>query len=139
MTSEPAYLFVYGTLRRDAGHPSHGLLAQGAQLIGLARMTGRLYEVADYPGAVFSAGEGEQVVGELYRLLEPEVVLPALDDYEEAGEVYPQPREYRREWTTVEMENGIKVEAWCYLYNRPTAGLRRIPGGDWCGESQKDG
>ncbi len=132
MTSESPYLFVYGTLRQASDHSSHGLLEEGAQLIGPARLKGRLYEIDGYPGVVPADSEAEQVAGELYRLLEPAVVLAALDDYEEAGEGYPQPREYRRCRITVELENGTELVAWCYLYNRPTAGLRWIPGGDWC-------
>lgn len=132
MTSEPVYLFVYGTLRQTAGHPSHRLLADGAQLIGRARMKGRMYEIDGYPGAVPSASGNERVTGELYRLFEPAGALAALDDYEEAGEGYPQPREYRRCRITVELENGTELVAWCYLYNRPTAGLRLISSGDWC-------
>lgn len=132
MTGEPAYLFVYGTLRRDAWHHSHALLERAA-LIGKAHMQGRLYEIDGYPGAVPSSEAGEQVAGELYRLPEAEAVLAALDDYEEAGKKYPAPQEYLRCRVTVELEDGTAVTAWCYLYNRPTAGLRLIPGGDWCG------
>lgn len=133
MTSEPTYLFVYGTLRRDAGHPSHGLLAEGAELLGTAHIHGRLYEIDGYPGAVPADSEAEQVVGELYRLLKPAAVLAALDDYEEAGELYPEPREYKRCRVSVKLEGGEEMVAWCYLYNRPTAGLRLIAGGDWRG------
>ena len=133
MTSEPVYLFVYGTLRRGAGHPSHSLLTGGTELVGRGHMNGLLYEVDGYPGAVSSYVEGEYVVGEIYRLLEPEAVLAALDDYEEAGESYAEPREYRRDRVMVKLEDGKEMVAWCYLYNRPTAGLRLIPGGDWCG------
>lgn len=133
MSTEPVYLFVYGTLRRAAGHTAHGLLESAAKRSGRARMSGRLYEIDGYPGAVFSEAEGGQVVGELYRLMKPAVVLVTLDDYEETGEQYPPPQEYRRCRVTVEREGGTEVVAWCYLYNRPTAGLRLIPDGNWCG------
>jgi gamma-glutamylcyclotransferase (GGCT)/AIG2-like uncharacterized protein YtfP len=132
MTAETPYLFVYGTLRKAAGHPSHRLLEDGAQLVGLAHMKGRMFEIDGYPGVVPSDPSCGQVLGELYRLREPAVVLEALDDYEEAGENYPQPQEYLRCQVNVKLENGTEVVAWCYLYNRPTAGLRLIPGGNWC-------
>ena len=133
MTCETTLLFVYGTLRQGAGHSAHHLLKKGAKLVGRGHMRGRLYEINGYPGAVWSEAGDEQVIGELYQLLEADSLLATLDDYEEAGENYPEPREYRRFRVTVELENKTKVGAWCYLYNRPTAGLKLIASGDWCG------
>lgn len=133
MTCETTLLFVYGTLRQGAGHSAHCLLEKGTKLVGRGRMRGRLYEIDGYPGAVWSDSDDGQVVGELYRLLEADSLLATLDGYEEAGEDYPEPREYRRFRVTVELENKTKVGAWCYLYNRPTAGLKLIASGDWCG------
>jgi gamma-glutamylcyclotransferase (GGCT)/AIG2-like uncharacterized protein YtfP len=133
MTCETDLLFVYGTLRQGAGHPSHHLLEKGAKLIGRVRISGHLYEVKGYPGAVWSDTGNGQVVGELYQLLEADSLLATLDDYEEAGMNYPEPREYRCCRITVEREDKTKVIAWCYLYNRPTTGLRLIASGDWCG------
>jgi gamma-glutamylcyclotransferase (GGCT)/AIG2-like uncharacterized protein YtfP len=133
MIEESNFLFVYGTLREGAGHSAHRLLEKGAKLIGRAHMSGRLYEVDGYPGAVWSEAGDDQVVGELYQLLEADPLLATLDDYEEAGENYPEPREYQRCRVTVEREDKTKVDAWCYLYNRPTSGLKRITSGDWCG------
>jgi len=134
MTEETDLLFVYGTLRKDADHPSHCLLKKGAKLIGKACMIGRLYEINGYPGAVRSDSGEEQVGGELYQLIETDSLLARLDDYEETGGNYPEPQEYRRDLVTVEREDKTKVIAWCYLYNRSTAGLRLIASGVWCGE-----
>jgi gamma-glutamylcyclotransferase (GGCT)/AIG2-like uncharacterized protein YtfP len=134
MTEKLRFLFVYGTLRQGAGHSAHSLLENKAERIGQARMRGRLYEVDGYPGAVLADDGADRVIGELYRLLTPQAVLKALDDYEEAGEDYPEPREYRRCRVTVKQADGAELLAWCYLYNRPTVGLRLIESGDWCGE-----
>ncbi|OEU75677.1 MAG: hypothetical protein BA869_02845 [Desulfuromonadales bacterium C00003107] len=133
MIGETDLLFVYGTLRQGAGHPSHRLLEKGAKLVGRGHMRGQLYEVKGYPGAICSDRDDGQVVGELYRLLEADSLLATLDVYEEAGEDYPEPREYQRCRVTVEREDKTKVVAWCYLYNRPAVGLRLIASGDWCG------
>ncbi|APG28498.1 hypothetical protein A7E78_12000 [Syntrophotalea acetylenivorans] len=132
MTCETTLLFVYGTLRQGADHSAHQLLKREAKLIARGYMRGRLYEIDDYPGAVWSEAGNDQVVGELYQLLEADSLLETLDDYEEAGENYPEPREYKRCRVTVEREDKTKVVAWCYLYNRPTAGLRSVVSGDWC-------
>lgn len=132
MSDEPDLLFVYGTLRKDANHPSHRLLENGTTGIGRGHINGRLYEINGYPGAVRSDNGEEQVFGELYRLRKTDSLLARLDDYEEAGDKYPEPQEYRRDLVTVTREDKTKVIAWCYLYNRPTTGLRQVTSGDWC-------
>lgn len=132
MTRETTLLFVYGTLRQGADHPAHRLLEKRAKLIGRAHMNGRLYEIDGYPGAMLSDAGDEQIIGELYQLLETDSLLATLDDYEEAGEKHPEPREYLRCQVTVELEDKTRVIAWCYLYNRQTIGRKRITSGDWC-------
>ncbi|TYO97525.1 gamma-glutamylcyclotransferase (GGCT)/AIG2-like uncharacterized protein YtfP [Geothermobacter ehrlichii] len=124
-------LFVYGTLRRDAGHPMHRLLTELAVCLGPASWQGRLYRVADYPGAIPSVYPHERVIGEIWRLKEPERLLPLLDQYEECGPGFPEPTEYVRELHRVQGAAGRSLRAWVYVYNRPVAGLERIPSGDF--------
>jgi gamma-glutamylcyclotransferase (GGCT)/AIG2-like uncharacterized protein YtfP len=125
------YLFVYGTLRRACGHPLHRVLADHAREAGLARFAGRLYDLGAYPGAVPEPAAAPGVLGELYRLPEPEAVLPVLDRYEGCTDPPDAASEYRRERQRVVREDGTTVNAWIYLYNRPTASLRPIAGGDY--------
>lgn len=132
MTETTDYLFVYGTLRPACRHPAHRIFAAGAERIGCGWLQGRLYEVSGYPGAVLSDDPADRVAGELYRLTDPEALLARLDDYEEAAEHFPPPREYRRCRVAVHLADGRSVTAWVYLYNRPTANLSPIPGGDYC-------
>ena len=61
MGSEPhdvrktkAYLFVYGTLRRDTNSEMFQLLARQADFVGGANYQGKLYKIDDYPGVVAS-------------------------------------------------------------------------------------
>lgn len=123
------YLFVYGTLRRDLGGRAHGLLARSAEFAGDATFRGRLYLVDDYPGAVPSDDLADKVFGEVYRLLEPGTVLAGLDAYEGCGPGAPSPTEYVRRRGCLWLWTGREAEAWIYLYNRATAGLRRIGSG----------
>ncbi len=119
------YLFVYGLLRSDVGGPRQARLAQTARLIGQATWQGRLYRVAEFPGAVASDDEGEQVVGELYELgAGAEALLAELDAYEEV------PEDYVRVRSAVACA-GRGFEAWVYVWNRPTDGLGRIESGDF--------
>ena len=125
------YLFVYGTLRQNANHPMHQQLATHARFVAMARLQACLYQVSYYPGAVPSNNVANQVLGELYQLLQPEQLLPLLDNYEECGPGFAEPQEYRRELQQVMLESGASVIAWVYVYNRDTSGLQQIPSGDF--------
>lgn len=122
--SSPHYLFVYGLLRNDVGGPMQPVLAAAARLVGPASWRGRLYRVAEFPGAVPS-DEDEFVVGELYELASDEL-LAALDAYEEV------PDDYLRVRSTVTCA-GREFTAWVYVWNRSTDGLTHIASGDFAG------
>jgi gamma-glutamylcyclotransferase (GGCT)/AIG2-like uncharacterized protein YtfP len=125
------YLFVYGTLRQGVGHPMNQQLVAHARFVSMARYQARLYQLSYYPAAVPSASADDQVVGELYQLLQPELLLPVLDQYEECGEGFAKPHEYWRELQQVTLENGTSVSAWVYIYNRDTSALQQIQSGDF--------
>jgi gamma-glutamylcyclotransferase (GGCT)/AIG2-like uncharacterized protein YtfP len=123
------HLFVYGTLRRGHAHPMHASLSSAASFVGEARVRGRLYLVAHYPGLVLDDASS-WVLGELYHLRDPSV-LPLLDDFEGVGPDHPEPREYRRVERTVELLSGGGCSAWVYEYARPTEERLRIHSGDF--------
>lgn len=125
------YIFVYGTLRRDAGHVMHGILAKNASFVGNAVYQGRLYMIETYPGAVPEDDPQCLVHGEVYRLDEIDAALPTLDEYEQCGELFLHPTEYERKKQIVHLKDGGSIEAWVYLYNRPTIGLNEITSGDF--------
>ena len=132
----PEYLFVYGTLRQSTGrqsasHPMHQQLIRYARYLAMARYQACLYQLSYYPGAVPSDNTADKVVGELYQLLQPAIILPLLDQYEECGEGFVAPQEYRRELQPVTLDSGECVSAWVYIYNRDTSGLERISSGDF--------
>ena len=117
-------LFVYGLLRSDVGGPMQPVLAKAARLVGRASWRGRLYRVANYPGAV-SSDKDDYVIGELYELgKDAAELLARLDAWENT------PHDYVRVGWAVSCE-GRKFEAWIYVWNRPTDGLERIGSGDF--------
>ncbi len=126
-----ALLFVYGTLRRGSGRRPDDLLGEEAEFVGRATFRGRLYDVDDYPGAVPSGDPSDTVHGEIYRLTNAEAVLRRIDKYEEVDSRDPSAGLYRREITEVALEDGHTTQAWIYLFNRPTRGLRPIPSGEY--------
>jgi gamma-glutamylcyclotransferase (GGCT)/AIG2-like uncharacterized protein YtfP len=129
--ADKSHLFVYGTLRRHTGHTMSMWLATQARFVGNARLQGRLYLIDPYPGAVESDTADAWVHGEILELLRPDATLQQLDDYEQAGTPFHQPAAYRRDKKPVLLEDGSTVEAWVYLYNRPTDTFREILSGDF--------
>ncbi len=125
------FLFVYGTLRRDTNGQMYHLLARYADFVGEATFQGKLYMVDYYPGIVPSEDNDDLVLGEVYRLHNPNYVLSHLDQYEECGRAFPEPTEYVRRTERVRLHNGRIIAAWVYVYNRPTNKLYLIESGDF--------
>jgi len=127
------YLFVYGTLRRDADHAMARLLAASSRHVGQARFQGRLFRVSWYPCAVPSDDPSDRIAGDLFALHEDAVeqLLDTLDEYEGARTEGGRPPYYRRERRHVVLEDHREVETWIYLFNRPTDRLERIESGDF--------
>lgn len=126
-----AYLFVYGTLRKGAGHPMHRILSAGAEAVGEATFQGRLFDLGRYPGVVPGPAGRWRVAGEIYRMTRPEPLLSALDEYEGSAPQNPQPHEFRRAVQPIRWGNGEQGEAWIYLYIAPLNGARQIESGDY--------
>ena len=125
------YLFVYGTLRQHSDNEMSKILQQNANYIDEATFQGRLFRVDDYPGAVPSQSPADLVKGEVYRLAQPDLLLPQLDRYEECAIDFPQPTEFARKIYQVRLIGGDIIQAWVYLYNRTTDGLELLLSGDF--------
>jgi len=118
-------LFVYGTLRQ--GGRLHNQLQQ-AKFLGRAEATGTLFHTPSkrYPGAVFDSDVNTRIIGELYEF--PDELLSALDIVEGYYPNLPL-RDSLFIRTRVLLEDSTSAES--YQYNRPTADLEPIPGGDY--------
>jgi len=112
-------LFVYGTLK-DASRLSAVLGPSAWRLLGSATVAGILYDCGEYP-ALVSARTADDVVPGLLLELDDEQALAQLDAYEGVDSGL-----YVRRRCEVRLDNGQLTNAWGYLYNRPTVGLRRI-------------
>lgn len=120
---ENSFLFVYGSLRPQAGTPQGQWLAEQGHYLGSGVVSGQLYRVGWYP----ALGPGQDpVVGDIYGI--PEFLWEKLDAYEE---VLGENPEYRRILTPVQWQGGLCLDAWVYWYARPLAGLEPVSGGDW--------
>ena len=124
------HLFVYGTLRADSTHPMAHRLKVGARLVGKGSAPGLLYDLGEYPGALFGPEEKYRVVGEVYALEAPRL-LADLDKYEgtapedEDGEAM-----YERIKIEVKLQKGGTVDAWAYGLKKPLR-ARLIGSGDF--------
>ena len=123
-------LFAYGTLMKPWSHAAARFLHENSEYLGTASLTGRLYDLGDYPGLIYDAGNSTQVQGQLFRLKNPAQILPSLDDYEGASETSPESGLFRKELLPVLFGQRI-FSAWVYTYNQPLNGARLIPSGDY--------
>lgn len=129
MSASPTLLFVYGTLRKGGGAPLVKRLEREARWLGQAEARGFLYLIEGYPGFVSDAAGG-RVLGDLFDIGPNVSLLAALDDYEQCGEAWPQPQEYRREVISVLSERSAG-EAWTYVYAWHVDETSLIAGGDF--------
>lgn len=113
-THSPAFLFVYGTLKRAETGEVHPLLKKKAEFYCRAKVQGKLYQRDGYPGLV-AAGGSEAVDGELYRLRDAESLLKSLDHYEGCASGPSAQAEFFRASREVKTGRGEKLTAWMYL------------------------
>lgn len=123
-------LFVYGTLRRACATGAHATYLRDAVFIGAGKVKGKLYRVSYYPALTVDAQDSTWVIGELYRLDDPQQLF-RLDAYEECTHP-PQPgQEYHRCCVQVSGDDGAVFTAWTYVYQLPTDHLSFITSGDF--------
>ncbi|OEK08239.1 hypothetical protein A8C32_01900 [Flavivirga aquatica] len=125
------YLFVYGTLLKDANNDMSKFLASQSECIGQGYFKGKLYQVSWYPGAIVSDKSSEKVYGSIFKLKDAETVFNVLDEYEGIGEQYPKPHLFKKEQIIAFLEDGSSIEASVYVYNREIKGLNRVESGDF--------
>ena len=133
-------LFVYGLLRRGMSAGLEAFLGVGsAAFVCSATLSGKLYDLGEYPGVVLARGAAADgsaspddgtVTGELWRLRDG-LHWPVLDDFEGIGPGYAEPTLYKRVLAQAQTSAGASVTSWVYVYNRPLAGAPEIASGDW--------
>lgn len=130
------HLFVYGSLMTALAHPMGVRLRHEAQLLGPARVAGRLHRVSWYPGLRPAEAPSEQVHGELYLLYDPPRSLQWLDEYEgirPGGTIAAASGEYARVECLVTLADATIVRSNTYLYQRPLPLSSWVRSGHWHG------
>lgn len=131
MTSDPDYLIVYGTLRPAFQNRFARYLRRHSRCVGEGTFSGLLFDVGDYPGALYQKDNVHNVHGTIYDISHHKRLLLAyLDDYEGLGAHSEQPHEYIREVVPVDCK-GRSIACWTYLYNLLPEDKPVIASGDY--------
>jgi gamma-glutamylcyclotransferase (GGCT)/AIG2-like uncharacterized protein YtfP len=119
---DPAYLFAYGTLRRDYGLLLLQELKEYLRYTSSGYAIARQYDLGSYPGAV-PGTTTEVLYGDIYEISEPAKALQILDEYE--GD------EFKRELADINMASGTLIKAWVYWYTGKTENALQIEEKDY--------
>lgn len=131
MTETTDLLFVYGTLLGQSNSAMASFLKENSQIVENGFFPGELYDLGDYPGAVFIAHAPTKVYGTILKLTDWENTLAKLDEYEETGPGFVQPNEYLRKIIQVENLSGRFLNCWVYEYNYSTKNKTLIASGKY--------
>ena len=131
MAIDSDLLFVYGTLRPPFTNPYAQHLRQHSRYVGDGKFPGQLFNLGNYPGAIYLPESMATVYGSVYNIsANKQSLLANLDHYEGIGEAFEKPYEYIRTIIEVSSDNST-VACWIYLYNLSTAGKQSITSGDY--------
>jgi gamma-glutamylcyclotransferase (GGCT)/AIG2-like uncharacterized protein YtfP len=122
-------VFFYGTLMSGFERRSRAQLDSLLRLVGRGSIPGALFDVGIYPAAIPAADA--VVWGEVHEILDPDSVLPVLDEIEGYCSDTPDASLYLRTETPVALTDGHLAYAWVYFYNAPLGKAQRIESGDY--------
>jgi gamma-glutamylcyclotransferase (GGCT)/AIG2-like uncharacterized protein YtfP len=124
-------LFAYGTLLPDhAPAPIAGVVRQ-LERVGRAFVSGRLYDLGEFPAAILDDNAPSKVWGVVFRLRHSEQLLPHLDAYEGFDPKDPASSLFVRQRHYVSLTHGERLKCWVYVYNRTPLPESFLPGGDY--------
>src|SRR5215510_9486693 len=106
------YLFVYGTLRPAIGRAESRCLIEMMKLVGRGSVTGRLYDLGEYPGAVLDEAGGTKIIGDLLELPDNPQFIKTLDDYEGYFEDDTRASLFLRSRCLANLDDGREFESW---------------------------
>jgi len=124
-------LFVYGSLRSGFRSPAYEYISRYFDLVGEAKVKGKLYDLGDYPAAK-PTEENKFIIGELYKIRsenEFSWAIGQLDDYEGVHVGFDETQLYRRDITEVYIDNKT-TKAWIYWYHGDIDDRPLIESGD---------
>jgi gamma-glutamylcyclotransferase (GGCT)/AIG2-like uncharacterized protein YtfP len=127
----PEYLFLYGTLLPGNPHSKSLPVLRRLKPVGSATVRGRLYDFGDYPGALVDPAAKTLIKGTLFKLPNNDEVLKALDEYEEFDSRNKKSSLFVRMQADATLDDGRRLPAWLYVYNRNPRKGRLIADGEY--------
>lgn len=124
-------LFVYGSLRSGFRSPAYEYISRYFDLVGDAKVKGKLFDLGDYPAAKPTIEE-KFIIGELYRIKHEKEfswAIGQLDDYEGVDVAFDETALYRRDIAEVFI-NDTTTPAWIYWYDGDVQDKPVIESGD---------
>ena len=123
------WVFLYGTLLPQFAPEAMRDVVARLHFHGDGSLRGVLYDLGEYPGAVFDATTDRRVDGTVFELPEDPQVVEALDRYE-GYEPTPHARNlFMRKLQRVDLTTGEAIECWAYEYNGNPDGALLIASG----------
>ncbi|MCI4670638.1 MAG: gamma-glutamylcyclotransferase [Bacteroidia bacterium] len=124
------YLFVYGSLLKQANNIMSAYLSGRSELLGEGLMEGKLFMIDYYPGAIYSSDSIQKVRGDVYKLNEKDSTFQVLDNYEDFIPGDPENSAFIRKIVPIQYEDQV-LHCWVYLYNQDYSTYQIIPSGDY--------
>lgn len=122
-------VFFYGTLMTAFRRSGRTRIDSQLAFQGYGSISAALFDLGIYPAAIPAADS--RVRGEVHRIHDAGVVLPALDEIEGIRPGQPDASLYTRVETQVTFDDGRTDTAWVYFYNAPLGNAPRIESGDY--------
>ena len=122
-------VFFYGTLMSGFKREGRTRVDLALESVGYGFIQAVLFDIGIYPAAI--PAPDSRVHGEVHRMLAPETVLQALDEFEGYSHDKPDASLYVRSETPVSLDDGRVEHAWVYVYTAPLGGAQRIESGDY--------
>lgn len=124
-------LFVYGTLRNGRINNFLPQIAPFLKTKSKGFVKGKLFNAGEFPAAKPTSLSSKKVYGDLVEINPGKIsdVLQILDEYEEVDIANPKNSLFKRDIVNVVTNNGDKVQAWIYWYNKDVDGLNEIRDG----------
>lgn len=127
----PDCLFVYGLLLPELAPPKLAEVIDALEPVGRGQVSGRLYDLGPYPGAIVESESGSSISGMVFRLPPTTSVLALFDRFEGVHPTSPADGLYVRRTAEARLEDGQELEVWIYQYNQDVSEAEYLPDGDY--------
>jgi gamma-glutamylcyclotransferase (GGCT)/AIG2-like uncharacterized protein YtfP len=124
-------LFVYGTLLPSRAPMELREMLSVLRPVTSGAMPGYLYDLGEFPGAVYDQSTNARIHGEVFELPIGSALLDLLDEYEGFVPADPRASLFIREKRPIELGDNSHLHCWVYLYNRDPEEAPLIPGGNY--------